>query len=515
MQGDIQIWDTRSGRELFSVTLPGDGLGEGNVSPSGRFWVGIDKQGEFFLLDVQAGSTRKLRLKGLEPPADRSWAARFLFSKNEELLALYLDLGFSPTYLEVPCVEAFEALFARPLGMAPWLNGYFAPRAGRETFICHVLETRTGQVIATTEGDPNRAHFVRFTPDGHFLLLGMSEPGHEPNVGVWDAALRKLVRVHKDFNALEFSPDGRKIVGIAGRDYAILDLQTGERKAVMQVADWHAPYPTMLDFSPDNQILMVRTSLEASKYDFTTHWHKARLDVFDVGTGRTLASQAVISCFWPPPLFSPDSAYLLIDTGKNSINVLETRTLRPVWEKEFGRYNGWWPSLDPRFVIVERERYQFEVWHMSTGELRSALPEPRYQFSGPADYSRNSPNPRHLSREILPVPSPSPLAKLLGKWWPFPEKAREVIKVIELLEGRESARLGIPKVSAAWLSGDGRTLITRRESPGRSSFECWSLPASGPFQRPLWQIIGIPFSLAAVALLIVWARHRRRMRKAA
>src|SRR5207249_4081738 len=120
--------------------------------------------------------------------------------------------------------------------------------AGREDFLCHVVDTATGRLVGTMEGIAGAANrsvtglffptdlFLEFTADGR-LVLGMRDPSGNNVLAVWDASLGQMQRIHENHQPLLLSPDDRRVFAKTREGYVFIDLTTGQSYPVALPSD--------------------------------------------------------------------------------------------------------------------------------------------------------------------------------------------------------------------------------------------------------------------------------------
>jgi WD40 repeat protein len=548
--GPVRIWDTASGRErAVFPELRGhltNAMDPRHYSKSRRFFPEADRHGDLLLLDVTEGRLWNVPLKGLEYGKREiklvrpGWAnvqahavsePTFHFSPREDLLAVYIPRGFPPGVLGPAYVAASSAgLMGSPPGEASVLAAS-ALVAGRDDFICHIVETATGRLVGTVEGVGERERFrqfIEFVEDGTLLLLGIRDAHQNNALAVWDTKLSRMKRIQTNHQPLLLSPDGRKLLAKGREGHVIIDVATGRSQPLPLPRDF-----TMrlgwAKFSPDSRALVTD--------GFSSG--KPRIEFLEVAGGRKLASEEGL--LLADPKFSPDSAFFLISThpwitvtparGGNvqmaissreaSIKVGDLRTGRTLWVQRPWEFNpgSWYFSSDSQHLIMKQgkldvanvhmKQERLEVLDAKTGNVRTTISTDQRDFHLDSKYLATIEATHHLD----------PVVNFLARWRAGtmhinrPGTTSSSIKVIELPDGREISRLELADVPIPSLSDDGQTLFTQHHEPDRVVIRCWSLPIAAPYRRPLWQVVGTP--VAVGLLLLLWRKLPQTRKKTA
>jgi WD40 repeat protein len=203
--GEIQVWDVRSGKAVGSLELRST-LGFTALSPDGKLLAGAAWQGPIRLWDVGTGKELAV-FKG--DPAVQS----ITFSPDGKLLAT----GTPPGTVRVWDAATGQAI----IRMEP-------ARADRNT---------PGAFEAlhwVTESDQS----IAFSPDGKKIACGTGER----LISLWDVAtgkeIRSLAHSGGQVGTVIFSPDGKELIS-AGADKAlrIWDVATGKEVHQLQPGD--------------------------------------------------------------------------------------------------------------------------------------------------------------------------------------------------------------------------------------------------------------------------------------
>jgi WD40 repeat protein len=501
----VHVWDTHSGRELGS--FPEIEPLNGTFSASGRFLPEVKNQDELSLIDTRTGRLLKIPLKGLDPPQVSSRRAdgsaqiythesRFTFSPNEDILAVFICSG-PPQHAVIPLVETMEAMMCVPLGMAQVVSAYTLPRdgGGSSRFSCRFIDLPTLHLLDTIEGARNYSAFWAFDPQGDRFLIGMRDSQGRNGLGIWNVKTRKLQSIQPDIEPLLLSPDGRKLLAHTPEGNTVIDLTTARAQPLaLADADWW-------EFSPDGSILMTM-----NRWEFISSLgddKKMAYGFFKTSSGRKLGSVSI------PPSdkleFSPDSRFLLGVGSRNFTRVMtawKATTLQTMWEKRDFVKLGWWSDRSSHLLIVypvSEQKSEVQLLDVGTGDVRTTI-----KVVG----SLSIDSDRLLTREGLNPKEPGPLAKLMGRWWPFPEATgfRSRMKVLELPNGRELGSVEMKDIVGTYVAKDGKTLVT----PRMDGYDCWSLPIPPPFRRSLWTVIGLPLGLGILLLVLIYLFRRRR-----
>jgi WD40 repeat protein len=203
-----RIWDSASGRELFTLKEHSNTIFSVAFSPDGKRIV-----------------------TGSQDQTAKVWDA----ASGRELLSL---MGHS------------DALWC--VAFAP--DGRRIATASRDQTV-RVWDSISGRLLLTLTGHTAAVNAVAFSPDGRLLLTGSDDV----TARAWDSSSGRQVRVLKGHSgtirAVAFSPDGRRIVtGSADRTAKVWDTASGrELFSLIGHSDWI----WCVAFSPDGRRIVT------------------------------------------------------------------------------------------------------------------------------------------------------------------------------------------------------------------------------------------------------------------
>jgi RNA polymerase sigma factor (sigma-70 family) len=393
----IILWDTATGRQVYSLPLP-SGRVEGRVfTPDGKTLLLLDASGNLVFWDVATGK----RVRTLTPPGGMA-GARFGYG-----------LSISPDGSRLAVQD----------------------NNGQQM----LLDTASGRVVHTLGSAPAGFSEAAFAPDGKTVAL----QGRTGQVELWDVATGKLVRaLNGPRNAriyhLTFAPDG-KTLAWGGEDLAgLVDVSTGKEIGRLD-AKWRTAMT--LTFTPDGKALVtggfdgkvrvwdlttrkVRTTLH-SRSGFATgialsHDGKRVAESFagsstvrlwDLTTGKPLFTEYEGHC--DPVLylaFTPDGRTVVTGDLDGQVRWWDATTWKPVRTWEAGSLGAALAAGGKRFAKVDR--HTFQVCDTTTGAEfgKVSYTEPEWPWA--ATFTRDGQALACLVLEHTPRAEGVPAARL-------------------------------------------------------------------------------------------------------
>src|SRR5436305_8284107 len=241
------IWDTQTGARKKEIELAKAGFGDVAFSPDGTMFVttpgSFAEEQERRIIRFWNAKTYKViaKINSAGQPQ------RVQFSPDGKSLAVvtYMeDSGDGKTILELWDVQSKKLAAVQPAkgrsidGSALNVMSQiaFSPDSSKLATITkqtvEVWDIKTGEVVQTLQGHHKDVTGVWFSPDGHFLVSTGEQrlaPDKEP-VGeliIWNALDGEKVKTLPDYNYATFSPDGKLIAGGSGKNYSLIDVNTG------------------------------------------------------------------------------------------------------------------------------------------------------------------------------------------------------------------------------------------------------------------------------------------------
>jgi WD40 repeat protein/serine/threonine protein kinase len=219
----VRVWDTRTGKERYALEGFSLGVLQASFSPDGRYLltVGDGFSSQITFDKLPNGTVRKGGFQvGMALAANKEPAVRVWDAATGKLVRVLLDHGhecsgaaWSPDGKRVVTVAtpASHVITVDYPVLALW-------------------DVATGKLVGRLERITLRPGQVQFSPDGKYVL-GLDGAG----VILWDAASGKHVRTLAghggDVTAAAFSPDGSFLASAANDRLAILwDVATGKER---------------------------------------------------------------------------------------------------------------------------------------------------------------------------------------------------------------------------------------------------------------------------------------------
>jgi hypothetical protein len=389
-------------------------------------------------------------------------------------------------------------------------RGSFVALAEGDIVECrlHIVECATGHTIATLPLHPEAPDRFGFTPDDELLYFHANEKS-QPLLTVWDTRKRCVARTIKDAavgSPAQFAPDGRVILGTTG----LIDLGTGQSRPVPELSYY--------EFSPDGRTLLGKAGDELRHWDVASgkmrheikiHWLQSPLVIsadsqvvvcaaIDKSQSFTAWSIETGARLWPPP-------------EPKCVDLAQNRNGAVVQEVFEGGGLMSRAEMSPRFTpdrrfLIERKQNRIITMDPSTGNVHASLVMAR-DAKDPAVLGFTPDGRWMVSQWDYPERQPWFGEEWLAKWLPI-RKTVGCILVSETETGRVQLQINRREADppTAVLSDDGSTLMTCMWQGDSIEVACWDVPG-----RPsLLLVVGVPFALGCIALLVRWRWTRKR-----
>jgi WD40 repeat protein/serine/threonine protein kinase len=215
----IALWEASSGRRIAEIPSAGAAPTAIAVAAGGRF-VAFGGKGSF-LWDTAGTHT-----VALHPPTPTGFA---FSSEGFELVSSYSHPRNGPGWIGTfdaatgqPIGGAFHVLANDTLGVALGPGGFVA--VGARNKRAYLVDLGTRKVAAELAGDSAPVLSLAFDRAGERVATGSSNG----TVRVWDTRDRRELGVFDGSRAavrqVAFSGDGRRVLGVAGRELGLWDL---------------------------------------------------------------------------------------------------------------------------------------------------------------------------------------------------------------------------------------------------------------------------------------------------
>jgi WD40 repeat protein len=230
-QGDVRIWDLRTGEERHRIIAPNGVLGNITLafSPDGSTLAASGPDGRIILWDAEHWTRRGVL--GAGPAAtDAAFApdgSMLVTCAGDGKVRLW-DVAQCALIRELPRHERGDNAVAYSA------DGRAIAAAGEDRVI-RIWDTATGARLAELEGHETGVRDVAFSPDGRTLASvgGMYHGPIPAEIKVWDWPSRREVASFRGHTALvtavAYLPDGRRLATASDdRTVKLWDPQTGE-----------------------------------------------------------------------------------------------------------------------------------------------------------------------------------------------------------------------------------------------------------------------------------------------
>jgi WD40 repeat protein/serine/threonine protein kinase len=299
----VKIWDSATGKELFTLKCPEGPVFSVAFSPDGQRLASDGGDGTVKIWDRATGK-ELLALKG-----PRGAGCSVAFSPDGRRLAGGGGDGAatvwdSATGKVLVSVQAGRAGLMCAVAFSP--DGRRLASGSRGGTV-KIWDSATGKELLALTGPGRPVATVAFSPDGRRLAADVGS-----QVRVWDSATGKELLALKGHNnagvnAVAFSPDGLRLAsGSADKAVRVWDSATGKELACLK---GHGSAVSSVAFSPDGQ------HLASGSEDGT-------VKIWDRTTGKDPFSIAGTG----PVAFSPDGQRLVSGSADKTVRIMDSAT---------------------------------------------------------------------------------------------------------------------------------------------------------------------------------------------
>ena len=344
----IEIWETKTGRLVKSVPLPGN--------YSSNFAVSFSPDGKW----LAAGVDDRIALW-----ETKSWREKSILGSE--------------------VIGQIRPLAAAPSGKALTL--------GCDDSTVRLWDLTTGQQLHVLAGHTGMISSVAMSPDEQWIASAAGQPYYgegnvDKSVRIWNARDGKLKRElagHGDrVNAVAFSSDGKLLAsGSSDKTIKLWDAESGRE---LHTLTGHTGEVTSVAFSPDGRVLASGGGiLDWRKVQGSDHPADKTIKLWDVSTGREIRTLVGSEGEITAVAFNPDGHTLASASG--AIQRFERgewildRVVR-LWDVETGQIVRKFPGVSGTAVTFSRDgRWlaaaggDVKVWEVATGrEMRTLHP---------------------------------------------------------------------------------------------------------------------------------------------
>ncbi|MEE2055867.1 WD40 repeat domain-containing protein, partial [Nocardiopsis tropica] len=261
LSGDIRLWDVRTGEHILSMSGYESGVDslafhpDGTTLASSSFGTETDP---VRLWDVATGEwERSLSVEGWEDSDMPTNDVAFHPTGNLIVTAQATGAHLWDSEAAEP-IAGFTAEEEEGLSISPRSSAFSPDGAllatGTNDNMVLLWEVDTTELVATLTGHTNPVTAVAFSPDGSTLASG----GDEESARLWDVRTgnQSAVLETASSRSLSFHPDGSLLATGGFREAQVWNIETGERVAISDSADFTGE----VAFSPDGSGLATADS---------------------------------------------------------------------------------------------------------------------------------------------------------------------------------------------------------------------------------------------------------------
>jgi WD40 repeat protein len=378
----IRVWDTSSGREVFTIHGHKDRVLGVAFSPDGRRLASTSQDTKVMVWDVSAGLAKGELHEPLFTCPHEEPVIGVAFSPDGGRLASASALTKKAGTVKVWDAAGGKLLWRFPGQTLPnvFVHLAFSPNgdrlaAGGESDTVKVWDLTTGEAVRTLWGHTEAILNVTFSPDGRRLISG----GWDRVVRVWDlddpdasASQRDVLAPRWKFDnfstgasAMALSPDGSRLAigGPTGDGHVrIYDMSTGS---------------LLLTLKGDYRVISVAFSADGGRLAAVGHDKVVRL--WDTTTGDEVLSLRGHGDIVGHVLFSPNGQRLASVSADGTVRVWDASPIgasgdshvRTLGGPDDGEFFGvaFHPTPDSPLVASASADRRIKLWNSRTGEV--------------------------------------------------------------------------------------------------------------------------------------------------
>jgi WD40 repeat protein len=321
----IQVFDVKTGKKLWSISLDKSSVWRAAISPDGKIVAAQTYGGKdppIYLWDATSG-------KELHVLTPKKQADNLAFSPNGKLLGAASRDAVQFWSTETGAEEINLKIRGGVDGIvfSPDSKSFATSDSGALT----LWDTASGEKQASLKRTPPaRAHRLAFSRDGSLLAAGDYK-----SITIWDVAAKKEVRqIPRGVGWLDFSPDGKTLAASWQSCIDLWDLETGKPLHERQA---HRGQVYSVAASPDGSWIA----------SMDTFCHELRL--WNVKTGKPSHAFDELNIHIRECVFSSDGKRLFCAKDDNTVRLWDVAT-----GKEAGRFS---------FDDMEGKPKAFDIQH--------------------------------------------------------------------------------------------------------------------------------------------------------
>jgi WD40 repeat protein/tRNA A-37 threonylcarbamoyl transferase component Bud32 len=358
--GYVKLWDTATGREMYTITQPGDDAGISSVafSPSGQY-LAFASANQAVKLFLAATGKELLTLRG-----HTHWIGAVAFSPDGSRLASG-SMDKSLKVWDATTSQDARVLLGHASSLAFGPGGRQFVTGGSDGLV-KVWETATGQEIRACRGHLGAVSSVAFSADGRHV----ASASMDKTVMVWNAATGQEVCTFRGHSegvlSVAFSPDGRRIAS-SSNDHSVKVWEATTGKELLPLRFRSGAYEVLVvsvAFSPDGRQLALGCGDVCAR-------------VVDAQTGRVVfqSSGGETGDAIQSVAFSPDGRRLALASLVGSVALWQVDSGQRLFVLHEADRVPWAVAFGPdgRRIAAVSTHGQVLIWDAANGQELLAL----------------------------------------------------------------------------------------------------------------------------------------------